>query len=233
MPGVPHRVDGAPAPARTGDAPVPYSRLMALQCEATLLITRHGDAGYEHPHVLSDSGGWLTGKGKAQTRELAEGLRSRRVALVYTSTMDRAVESAAIAGDVLGVPVRTVEGLEEYSVGLLAGRENDDQELRGIYSAWLAGHVGTRIPGGESGTEVIERYSEALQGIADLHRGETVLVFSHGGVMSLCIPRLGANVRDDLAAQQYLPNCATAEVAIGDDGFHVVSWPGTDNRAVV
>lgn len=206
---------------------------MALQCEATLLISRHGDADYEHPHVLSDSGGWLTGKGKAQTRELAEGLRSRRVAVVYASTMDRAAESAAIAGDVLGVPVRTVEGLQEFSVGLLAGRENDDQELRGVYAAWLAGHLDRRVPGAESGTEVVERYGEALEGIADLHRGETVLVFSHGGVMSFCIPRLASNVPDDLAAQRYLPNCATAEVAIGDDGFHVVSWPGTDDRAVV
>ncbi len=206
---------------------------MALHCEATLLVTRHGDADYEHPHVLSDSGGLLTDKGRAQSLELAEGLRPQRVAMVYTSTMDRAVESAGIAGEVLGVPVRTIEGLQEWSVGLLAGRENDDRELKGVFAAWLAGQLGARIPGGESGAEVLQRYRDALEAIADLHRGETVLVFSHGGVMSFCLPRLGRTARADLSAQAYLPNCTTAKVAVGDDGFEVLSWPGTADRTAV
>lgn len=204
-----------------------------LQCPATVLVARHGDADYPHARVLSDDGGWLTETGVEQVRELAASLADRKVAAVYSSHLQRAVESATVAAEALGVDTRVVAGLEEFSVGLLAGRDHDDPELLGVFEAWKAGHLGTFIPGGESGRQALERYRGALQEISDLHRGETVLVFSHGGVMSFCLPRLGDNVRDDLAAQMFLPNCAVAEVSIDADDVAILSWPGSADRSVV
>ncbi len=204
-----------------------------LQCPATVLVARHGDADYPHARVLSDDGGWLTDTGVAQVRELAESLGGRRVAAVYSSHLQRAVESADVAAQVLGVGSRVLAGLEELSVGLLAGREHDDPELLGVYAAWNAGHLGTAIPGGESGHDALARYRAALEEIADLHRGETVLVFSHGAVMSFCLPRMGDNVRDDLVAQMFLPNCALAELSIDADDVTIRAWPGSADRSVV
>jgi len=204
-----------------------------LHCPATLLVARHGDADYPHAKVLSDDGGWLTDKGKGQVRDLAESLRSRNIAAVWTSRLQRAVESGVIAAEVLGVESRRLDGLEEFSVGALAGRDHDDPELAGVFEAWKAGHLGTFIPGGESGDGVVERYRGALEEISDQHRGETVLVFTHGGVMSFCLPRLGRNVRNDLAAQMFLPNCAVAEISIDADDVTVHSWPGSADRSVV
>jgi broad specificity phosphatase PhoE len=204
-----------------------------LHCPATLLVSRHGDAEYGHPSVLSDDGGWLSERGKAQVAELAAALRPRRVARIYASTMERAVESAAIAAGVLDVDVVELDGLQEYSVGALAGRPNGDPELMAIFRAWLHGDLRRRIPGGETGEGILERYREALQHIADLHRGETVLVFSHGGVMSFALPRLSAAVRGDLTERGFLPNCAPAEVEVDGDGFRVLGWPGSADKAVV
>ncbi|KGN35054.1 hypothetical protein N802_02260 [Knoellia sinensis KCTC 19936] len=204
-----------------------------LHCPATLLVARHGDADYPHAKVLSDDGGWLTDKGKDQVRELAESLRGRNVAAVYTSDLQRAVESGVFAAEILGVESRVVAGLEEFSVGALAGREHDDPELLGVFEAWKAGHLGTFIPGGESGQAVLTRYRGALEEISDQHRGETVLVFTHGGVMSFALPRMGRNVRNDLAAQPFLPNCALAEIAIDADDVTVHSWPGSADRSIV
>jgi len=204
-----------------------------LHCAATLLVARHGDAEYGHPSVLSDEGGWLSPAGAEQTTALARSLMDRRVAAVRTSTLARAVQSGEVAAAVLGVDSRAVEGLEEFSVGALAGRAHDDPELQSIFSAWVHGDLGRRIPGGSNGHEVLERYREALQSIADQFRGETVLVFSHGGVMSFVLPRISGNLRDDLAAAKFLPNCAVAEVAVDSDGFFVRSWPGTADRTVV
>ncbi|WP_162252785.1 histidine phosphatase family protein [Knoellia sp. Soil729] len=204
-----------------------------LFCPATLLVARHGDADYPHARVLSDDGGWLTDKGGQQVRELAESLRLRNVAGVYTSRMQRAVDSGAVAAEVLDVAPRMVEGLQEFSVGALAGRDHDDPELLEVFESWKAGELDTFIPGGESGREVLDRYRAALEEISDQHRGETVLVFSHGGVMSFCLPRMGRNVRNDLAARQFLPNCAVAEVSIDADDVTILSWPGSADRAVV
>ena len=204
-----------------------------LHCPATLLVARHGDAEYGHPSVLSDEGGWLSDRGREQVRDLATSLRDRRVARVYTSVLQRAVESGGLAAEVLGVDSVPVDGLAEFSVGALAGRPHDDHELASVFRAWMHGDLGRFIPGGETGAEVVARYREALQSIADLHRGETVLVFSHGGVMSFVLPRIGGVVRAGLVEQAFLPNCGIAEVEVDGDGFRVRSWPGSSDRAVV
>lgn len=204
-----------------------------LHCAATLLIARHGDAEYGHPSVLTDEGGWLSEKGIAQAESLAASLATRRIARVHTSSLTRAVESGAVAARVLGVDSRVVPGLEEFSVGALAGRPHDNPELASVVKAWMHGDLGRFIPGGETGEEVIARYREALLSIADQFRGETVLVFSHGGVMSFVLPRITGTVRDDLTAGRFVPNCAVAEVSVDGDGFTMRSWPGSTDRAVV
>jgi broad specificity phosphatase PhoE len=204
-----------------------------LHCPATLLVARHGDAEYGHPSVLSDEGGWLSDPGRQQVARLAASVRDRRVARVYTSVLHRAVESGALAAEVLGVDSVAVDGLAEFSVGALAGRPHDDPELASVFRAWMHGDLGRCIPGGETGSEVVARFREALQAIADLHRGETVLVLSHGGVMSFVLPRVDGTVRHDLVERAFLPNCGIAEVEVDGDGFRVVSWPGPADRSVV
>lgn len=204
-----------------------------LHCPATLLVSRPGDADHPHAEVLSDDGGRLTDKGRVQVSQLVESLRGRNIAGVYSSRLERAVESAALAAEQLGLRAAVVDGLEEPSVGALAGRAHDDPELPGVFEAWQTGSLGTSIPGGESGQEVLDRYRGALEEISDQHRGETVLVFSHGGVMSFALPRLGVNVGDDRATRPVLPRCAVVEVSMDADGAVVHSWPGGADRSVV
>jgi 2,3-bisphosphoglycerate-dependent phosphoglycerate mutase len=204
-----------------------------LFCAATLLVCRHGDAAYERDAVLSDEGGRLSERGAQQVRELAESVRGRKVARVYTSSLARAAESGALAAEVLGVDAVQLDGLQEFSVGALAGRPHDDPELVAVYEAWLRGDLATFIPGGESGADVVERFREALQGISDLHRGETVLVFTHGGVMSFVLPLVCGGVHHEPTKAKFLPNCAVAEVSVDGDGFELLSWPGSADRTVV
>jgi broad specificity phosphatase PhoE len=204
-----------------------------LHCPATLLVARHGEAEYEQPHLLTDEGGRLTPAGAAQVEALAVSLQHRRVARVYSSRLARAVQSARLAAERLGVDAVPVDGLEEFSVGSLAGRPHDDPELASAYRAWMHGDPEPRIPGGANGEEVLDDYREALQSIADQHRGETVLVFSHGGVMAFALPRLTGTVRQDLAERHHLPSCQVAEVVVDGDGFGVTSWPGVGRRDAV
>lgn len=204
-----------------------------LQCPATLLIARHGDADFTVRGVLSDEGGVLTDKGRAQVSDLADTLRPRRIAAVYTSRMERAVESGELAARELGVKSLVVDGLQEFSVGKLAGISYRDPRAQEVFDAWLHGDLDASCPSAENGAMVVKRFKESLEEIADIHRGETALVFTHGGAMSLVIPRLSVNVRNDLAAQRFLPNCVAAEVEVDADGWRILSWPGTTDRTTV
>ena len=182
--------------------------------------------------VLSDDDGALTDKGRDQVRQLVEEVRSRRVAAVYSSKMGRAVESAELAASELGLHALAVDGLQEFSVGDLAGLSFHDDRAQQVFDAWLHGDLAAACPGAEDGHTVVKRFKGALDEIADRHRGETVLVFTHGGAMSLAIPRLSANVRNDLAAQRFLPSCVAAEIEVDADGWRVVTWPGATDTAM-
>lgn len=206
---------------------------MPLHCPTRLYIARHGDADYAHAHVMSDDGGWLTAKGREQVQACAATLTTERIAAVHTSPLERAVESAQIAAPILSVWLEVAPGLAEIAVGDCAGKPWGDPSLQSVYEAWMAGDLSARVPGGETGTEVIARFRGAVESIADRFRGEQVLVFSHGGVMSFVIPRLAGNTADDLAHRQFIPNAVPAVVEVGDEGWRVVSWPGSTDKAAV
>lgn len=198
-----------------------------------LLIARHGDAEYAVHGVLSDDGGWLTDKGKAQAQALAESLVGQDIEAVFTSTVERAIESGAIAAQVLGVAAHEVVGLQEFAAGDFSGLPYNDPRPQAVFNAWLAGDLDAGIPGGETGHQVVARYKAALEDVAHRVGTARVLVFSHGGVMSLVIPRLSHNVRNDLARERFLPNCVPAEVDVARDHWNVVSWPGSADKSIV
>jgi broad specificity phosphatase PhoE len=63
-----------------------------------------------------------------------------------------------------------------------------------------------------------------LTDLADQFRGETTLVITHGGVMTMMLPRLARNVSDAFAWGQAVDNCATSELAVDADGWLLRTW---------
>jgi len=61
---------------------------------------------------------------------------------------------------------------------------------------------------------------------ADQFRGETVLMVSHGGAMSLTLPRLARNVPDAWAAGRRLTHAASCELIADADGWLLRTWAG-------
>ena len=176
-----------------------------LQCAATLLIARHGDAEYGHPSVLSDEGGWLSDKGVEQTTALAVSLAGRRVAAVRDqppgSCRPSRVRSRPRSWAWSRAP--STGSRSSRSVPSRVGRR---RRPRGLQSH-LHGLGPRRPPQAHPRWRERERrsstgYREALMSIADQFRGETVLVFSHGGVMSFVLPRIsGERARRPRASQ--------------------------------
>jgi len=193
--------------------------MSSLQCETTVILARHGDAAYESKW-LAEVGGSLTDLGRRQAAALGEALADRRVAHVWTSSLARAVQTAEIAAARLGVGVTTREGLREFGCGDLAGTDREIDPFVPIFRSWLDGDLAARIPGGESGEEMVARMRGALSEIADAHPGETVLVVSHGGLMRLGVPNLA---RMDSGPER-IGNCSMIELAIDADDWVCRSW---------
>ncbi|HET8665725.1 MAG TPA: histidine phosphatase family protein [Nocardioides sp.] len=154
-----------------------------VHCPARILVARHGEAEYESEGT-GVSGGSLSRLGRQQARELGERLRPERVALIVCSELSRAVQTAEIAGAVLGLPVTVRMGLEEFDVGELRGKPFDPAVVDPVLAAWQRGDLDAGVPGGESGSEAAHRVLAVLDDVADQARGEAVLTVTHGGVIS-------------------------------------------------
>jgi broad specificity phosphatase PhoE len=150
---------------------------------ARLILIRHGESlanaerRFTHgPHEP------LSRKGRdeaiARGRQLAG--RFDPVAL-YASPFVRALETARLVGAALGLDPTVVEELREQDFGSLRGRGYDAVRED---PTWHTDRWRYRPGGGETLEEVFHRVGPALDGIAERHLGEQVVVVSHGGVMA-------------------------------------------------
>lgn len=196
-----------------------------LQCAARMFVARHGEAEYESD-LLSDAGGSLTELGRSQSAALADALSGERIAHVYTSTMSRAVQTGEIVAARLGVGVTVRHDLREFSVGSHAGQPAEPDPFQPVFEDWLDGRLDTPIPGGESGSQVVDRVRGVLDEVVDRHRGEAVLVISHGGAICTTIPHLALNLDRRFPLSHPLANCDVVELAANSDGWTARTWAG-------
>jgi 2,3-bisphosphoglycerate-dependent phosphoglycerate mutase len=153
-----------------------------LQCPSRVFLARHGEAEYETP-LFMDHGGSLSRAGRDQARELGARLRGQQIAHVYCSTISRAVQTAELAAGVLGRDVTVREGLVEVALGEALGVPASNGFFDEAMDAWVSGDVDARAPGSESAREIAVRVQAVLDDLADQHRGEAVLVVSHGAAI--------------------------------------------------
>jgi len=197
-----------------------------LQCPATVVVARHAKAAFVESW-FSDEGGSLTPAGRRQAAGLAETLVGRRVAAVYTSDVSRAVQTAEIVAARLGVAVTACKSLREVDIGSLHGQDFDVDRLEAVCRQWYAGALDAAFEGGESGADVIERHRRQLDEIADLHRGETVLVVGHQTALGIVVPTLARDVDPAWARENELSNTECVELERDADGWVLRRWGTT------
>jgi broad specificity phosphatase PhoE len=117
----------------------------------------------------------LTDRGRDRARELAGRLGGRRFALVLSSPLSRARETAELAG--LGEDAQVRDDLLEWDYGHYEGVTT--QEIRATQPDWYLWRDG--VPGGETAEEVGTRCDRIIQELLSVD-GD-VAVFAHGHVL--------------------------------------------------
>jgi broad specificity phosphatase PhoE len=111
---------------------------------------------------------------------------------VFSSTLDRAAETAAIIAEVLGVgPVLVDDDLRERDAGAFSGLTRDEIEER--FPGYLG--AGRRPVGWEGDDALVARASAAIERIAEMVGDGDALVVTHGGLLMALDVHLGAERR--------------------------------------
>jgi broad specificity phosphatase PhoE len=132
-----------------------------------LYILRHGQTDYNLNHKIQGRGinAPLNDTGRWQASRVAEVLREKPLERLYSSGMDRAIQTAEAIEEVKGLQNSPFTELDEMDFGRLEGLDyNDDQvELQWMLQEWSKGNGEARATGGESAIEVFERANTKFQ----------------------------------------------------------------------
>jgi broad specificity phosphatase PhoE len=154
-----------------------------------LWLVRHGQSTWNaEGRIQGQSGEGLSAMGRRQARAVAAWLADTLGhALVVSSDLPRARETAEPVATALGADLSVDRALRERSFGRWEGRLVADleEESSDLWRQWARGVDVVARAGGESGEQMSARVTPALRGHARRGReaGRDVVVVSHGGVI--------------------------------------------------
>jgi probable phosphoglycerate mutase len=126
----------------------------------------------------------LNETGREMARTWAQSLPTGIFDMILTSPLARAVETARIVNEHLGLPLHTAPGLAEQHWGEWTGLTKAElRDRRAAVRAQEKRGFAFTPPGGESRDAVLMRACDALMDFAAGHPGATVLVVTHHGVL--------------------------------------------------
>ncbi|MET9502100.1 histidine phosphatase family protein [Streptomyces sp. NPDC006622] len=196
-----------------------------------LLLVRHGETPTNVARLLDTAvpGPGLTALGERQAAALPEALADEDIDALYASTLVRTRLTAAPLAAARGLDVLVRDGIREISAGdleLLPGESREGERYMRTVFAWAAGDLALRMPGGESGTEFLERY-DAVVAEAAASGARTVALVSHGAAIRTWTVARALNVDVPFAAAHRLANTGVIVLdGSPSDGFKALTWAG-------
>ncbi|MBX3013856.1 MAG: MSMEG_4193 family putative phosphomutase [Caldilineaceae bacterium] len=154
-----------------------------------VLLIRHGENDWVGTDRLAGRSPavHLNEKGRQQAEELAQFLQQQPIAAIYSSPLERCVETAQPLGQVLNLPVRIEPDVVEVDYG--EWQAGHLKELAKLPEWQMVQHYPStfRFPKGETLREVQGRAVGAIERIRDAHPNSVVAVFSHGDIIRTTI----------------------------------------------
>lgn len=189
----------------------------------TLLLIRHGQTAWNLAGKYTGQADIsLNDTGRAQAARLVEQLTQMPIDAIYTSDLDRAVETANIVSagcfDKYGdaVPVQTDDRLREISQGVWEGMHFEEIKRRfgDEFAAREANPLEVSAPDGETVGEVRQRVLAAVHDICQAFENGRIVIVGHGLALAIIRGWLLQNPIEDVWSL-IPPNAEIVEVEFG------------------
>jgi probable phosphoglycerate mutase len=189
---------------------------------ARLCIVRHGETAWNaEGRVQGQLDVPLSAAGLTQARCVAAALPEGRFSALYSSDLQRVVQTAQPAADRLRLDIQLDPRLRERHYGVFQALTYAEAKATrpADYARFKAKDLDFGFRTGESLRDFFSRAIECIDGIARRHEGEEVLVFTHGGVLEMAYRRAtGCGLSS--ARTFELPNAAFNWF----DGWNIRRW---------
>jgi probable phosphomutase (TIGR03848 family) len=188
----------------------------------TLFLIRHGLTAVTGKTLYGRTPGVpLDDRGRAQAEVLADRLAPVRLTAVYSSPLDRCVETMAPLAVSQRLDVVTREGLIEMDVGAWTGRSLAQVRRTRMWKDVIHHPSQFRFPDGESFVDAQSRALAEVHAIAARHPRGRIAVGSHGDIIRMLVAHY-AGAHLDLFQRTTADPASVSVVHLGDGGPHVV-----------
>ena len=191
-----------------------------------LCIVRHGETAWNAEHrVQGQLDVPLNAVGEAQALAAARALAQERFDAVYSSDLERARKTAEPAASALGREVLLDRDLRERHYGVFERLTYAEVKTRypEDYARFEAREPGFNFRTGESLKSFYDRSIAVVERIAGGHRDQSILVFTHGGVLDMFyrhVTGLGISAPRDFG----IPNAGLNRLEFGARGWVIRAW---------
>jgi probable phosphomutase (TIGR03848 family) len=176
-------------------------------------------------HALTDTAGkrlsgWQRGvhlndEGRREADRLVERLAPVRIDAIYSSSLERCVETATPVAKAKGLAVERVPGLRDVDYGDWSGRSMRQVTGTKQWRRIMRDPSGEPFPGGETLRGVQARVLEELGRIAAAHPRAAVAVVTHADPVRLALAHYGG-AHIDLFQRLVVHPASTSAVLVGD-----------------
>lgn len=177
----------------------------------TVLLVRHGHTAAIGSRLVGRLPGIdLTPAGHEQAFRLATRLTAYATAAIYSSPLQRAIQTAWPFAQARGLPVMECPGLTEIDFGEWTGLTFDALDQLPAWHNFNTARGSAPVPGGESAVDVQRRAVQALEAIASNHPGATIVAFTHSDIIRSVLLHYAARPLDRIEDFEIGPASITA-----------------------
>ena len=191
-----------------------------------LCVVRHGETAWNaEGRVQGQLDVPLNEIGLAQARAVAAALQGEQFTAIYSSDLQRVTRTAEPTATMLGLQVRLDPRLRERHYGMFQTLTYADVKILHPedYARFKAKDLDYDFRSGESLRTFSARSVACLAEIAARHPGESILVFTHGGVLEMA--RRHATGSSLTTVREFeIPNAGLNRLAIAGDAWSVLGW---------
>jgi probable phosphoglycerate mutase len=195
-------------------------------------LLRHGETEWNAEHrICGRSDVPLSEAGRRQARTLAVRLKSIAFEGLYSSPLRRAIETANLISEVIGLEPVVDERLTELDYGEWEGKTLAEVEKNyaGTFRAWDADPGEVAPPGGETGLEAQQRIVPFLDSLAERHPQGHVAAVSHKTVCRLAVCHILGMCASEYRRRLAMENAALSIIQSRKDGWQLITFNDTSH----
>lgn len=201
--------------------------------ETTLIVIRHGETTWNRERRMQGTTDTpLSDVGRAQAQALGRRLAGHGFTALYTSDLSRARDTALAIAEHTRRSVVADARLRERRFGIFEGLTAAEIQERfpEEHARFIGRDPDYEVPGGESAREFTDRCLGGLSEIAGRHRGEDVVVVTHGLVLD-CLYRAAHGLGHGERRPVPLINASLNFFGYGAGAWRLVLWGDVSHLA--